>query len=754
MTRAPWSRLTELVRAPLFWLSILYLLVGVVYTLVTPVFEKPDEDGHYGYILYLQEHRTLPPLTFADGFPSEYKQPPLYYLIASTMTAWLPDDTNPDRLLVTNPYADFSVPGHRNDNRNVFLHPPYLTPLALGARLVSLLFGLGTVIASYFLASQLLPEQPGFALATAAVVGFQPQFLYLATAVNNDVAIAFFGALAVAVLIHRLQKRHSAHFAVWMGGILGFASITKVSGLVFFPLTALALLLIHRGFRRSFFRDGIVILSIALLVGGWWYARNAWLYDDPLSIGVHTLGDTATRSFAQRLQHDLSSIEHTFWANPSRLFVSQMWLDKIVIWWGRISLGLFALSFLINRPHYALHFAPQTWIVLLSWPTTFFLLLVTYWTQEASWAYGRLLFPAIAPIVLLFTAGWLYAFPPSWRRIVMPVSAGLVVIASVLIPLVSVYPLYHPWRKWTEGQVEHPTDTHLMDVIYTEPETGTQIAQLVGYNLPEPFATPGTYLPVELCWKPLTQTSTRYAVFVHLLDLSQLDTHDSPGVWGSRRTYPGLGNLPTDRWTPGKAFCDEVLVHISPDAPTPLAAAMEIGFLDPDTGDRLQASSPEGDPYDVMIVQGVPILPSRELPAIEQPAGYVLDSAIGLNRAQLAGATDDTITLTLIWQSLQPVPYDATTFVHLRGPDGNILAQVDRQPLNGRLPTSYWLPGQIITDTISLSPVRGTDLEQITLTIGMYTWPSLERLPVRDADDNLQPDNVILIDASIAQMKE
>ncbi|MCP4537080.1 MAG: hypothetical protein GY832_08025 [Chloroflexi bacterium] len=745
-----WSKLIKLVRTPLFWLSILYILVGVIYALVTPVLEKPDEDGHYGYILYMREHHALPPLTFADGFPSEYKQPPLYYLIALTMTAWLPDDADPDHLLVTNPYRDLSVPGHRNDNRNIFLHPPYLTPLALGARLISLLFGLGTVIVSHFLASQLLPKTSWFPIATAAVLGFQPQFLYMATAVNNDVAIAFFGALALAILIHRLQKGHSTHFAVWMGGILGLASITKVSGLVFFPLTALALLLIHRGFRRSFFRDGIIILLVALLVGGWWYARNAWLYDDPLSIGVHISGDTTARSFGQRIRHDLSSIEHTFWANPSRTFVSQMWLDKIIIWWGRISLGLFALSFVVNRQHHASRITPQAWIVLLSWPITFFLLLITYWTQEASWAYGRLLFPAIASIALLFVAGWLYAFPYSWRRIVMPVSAGLVVIVSILIPFVSIYPLYHPWRKWAEEQIEYP-----MDVIYTELATGSRVAHLVGYNVPEPFATPGTYTPVELCWKPLAQTNTRYTIFVHLLDLSQLDTHSSPGVWGSRRTYPGLGNLPTDRWTPGKVFCDEVMVHVSPDAPTPLAAAIEVGFLDLETGDRLRASSAEGDPYDVMIVRGISILSAKELPAIEQPASYVLGNAIGLNQIQLLDTRDDTITLTLTWQSLHPVPYDATTFVHLRGADGNILAQVDRQPLDGRLPTSYWLPGQLVTDTVSLSPVYNTDMEQLVWTIGMYTWPSLERLPVVDADGNPQPDNAILIDTLLpVQTKE
>ena len=200
------TRVSQIVRSSLFWLAILYLAAGLAYALVAPVFEKPDEDGHYGYILYLREHHTLPPLYFSDGFSSEYKQPPLYYFVASVLTGWLPTVADPDALLVTNPYIQHSVPGYRSDNRNVFLHPPHTTPLILGVRLVSLLFGLGTMIAAYYLALQLFPQESLVPIATAAVTGFQPKFLYMATAINNDAIVAFFGTLIVTLLVRRLRK--------------------------------------------------------------------------------------------------------------------------------------------------------------------------------------------------------------------------------------------------------------------------------------------------------------------------------------------------------------------------------------------------------------------------------------------------------------------------------------------------------------------------------------------------------------------
>lgn len=727
-----------MVRAPLFWLAILYMLVGVVYALVTPVFEKPDEDGHYGYILYLREQRALPPLIFAGGFPSEYKQPPLYYWVVTLLTRWLPADADPERMLLTNPYMDFSVPGYRNDNRNVFLHPPYMTPLVLGSRLVSLLFGLGTVVAAYDLAFQLFPNKSPIPMATAAVVGFQPQFMYIATAINNDVAAAFLGALVIALLARRLQTGDFSHFALLLGGVLGLASITKVSGLVFFPLTALALFFIHRGFRRSFFRDGLVILAVALLVGGWWYARNTLLYGDPLSTHVHTVSAAQVPPFAERFWRDLSSIERTFWANLSRTFVSPTRLDKVLIWWGRISLVFLALGLVFNRPP---RLAPRVWLVLLSWPLTFLLLLLVYWAQEGAWAYGRLLFPAIAPMALFSVLGWSTVFPAHWRRIVLPCGAGVIVTVSVLVPFLSIYPLYHPWREWDPERVEHS-----VDITYTDPATGDKIARLVGYSLPEPYALPGSYLPVELCWQPLAQTDAPYTMLVQLLDLSPLNVHASPGVWGGRRTYPGLGNLPTDRWTPGQPFCDQVLVHVSAEIPTPMGTAIEIGFVDRQSGARLWAENSEGDPIDLAIVRGAPILSPDGLPTSEQPARYVLDNAIALKRAQISGPVDHTATLTLTWQSLQSVSYDATVFVHLMGSDGDLAAQADRQPLEGRFPTSYWLPGQVVTDVVSLSPVSSVCGEEFVLHVGMYTWPSLERLPVVDASGAPQPDHLAVFD--------
>lgn len=731
-------KIRQLVHTPLFWLSILYIATGVIYAWVTPVLEKPDENDHYGYILYLRKYRTLPPLASPERWMNEAMQPPLYYVTAAALTAWLPDDPDLYELLELNPYISASVPGHRNDNRNYYLHPPYMTSLVMGARLVSLLFGWGTMLAAYFIAAQMFPRRSGAPVAAAVLTGFQPQFLYIATAINNDAATAFFGALVVAMVMYRLRRGGWACSNVWLGVVLGLASLTKVSSLVFFPLVGLALLLVHRGLRPALFRDGLVIATAALLTGGWWYVRNAVLYRDPFTLRIlSTFGYVGERGFWNRLIPDLRSIEYTFWANQSRTFISPILPDKILMWWGRISLGLLVLSCLANRQ--IVRRNAEALVTLLLWPATFFLLLLVYWNRSSPWPFGRLLFPALAPTCVLFIWGWYYGLPRSLRRQGVLLSATVILVIALWLPWISLYPLFHPSSERRAEQIARQ-----VGVTYADAGTGAPIARLVGYNLLAQYAVPGTYFPLELCWEPLGRTDAPYAVLVQFLDLSRLDAERGPAVWARRETYPGLGSRPTDRWPLHRVFCDTVLTWVYPDTPAPLGAALEVTLFDPVTGRRLEARNAQGETVALAFVGSVAVLSPAQIVAPGQPPLYVFDGAIGLDQVQVL-SDSSAITLTLTWRSMQPVPYDATVFVHLLDA-GRLLAQSDRQPLDGRFPTSYWQPGQVITDVLSLPVPEGVGVETLTLELGLYCWPSLERLPVADATGELQPGNAVVID--------
>jgi len=497
-------------------------------------------------------------------------------------------------------------------------------------------------------------------------------------------------------------------------------------------------------------RDTLIIFGIAVLIGGWWDARNALLYQDPLSIGTHVSDHAPLRPIEERLSADLRSIEHTFWANPARSFVSPMPLDTLLIGWGRLSLLLGGLSLLLSigqRSFFKgtspknstelVHKHVAAWSIILSWPLTFAILLLGYWTRKASWAYGRLLFPSIASFALIFTWGWAYGFPARWRRITLTLGVGALILISILYPFLSIYPLYHPWRPYRQDAIAHTTDIH-----YVTPQSNRDVARLLGYEILNEVGQPGHYLPVVLCWEPLGRTPHPYEVFVHVLDLRP---NGIPTVWGSRRTYPGLGNKPTDRWALGQAFCDEVLVDIADDIPMPLGTLLEIGFIDPQSDRRLQPMATDGPALSLATVRGIPIVASDALEVPLYPPLYHLDAALNLVHLQLSPRLDHTLRLTLTWQAQQSVPYDATSFIHLDDAEGHRLTQIDRQPLNGRFPTSYWVPPQMITDTYTLQLDTPALTLPLKLHAGMYTWPSLDRLPVVDADGVPQPDHAVTL---------
>ena len=717
-------------KQPLFWLVVIYLLVGVGYAWLSPVFEKPDEAAHYGYLRYLRQHHHLPPLDVHTFWLFESKQPPLYYTVTAALTFWLPDVADPDRLIEQNPYAELSVPGVRNDNRNLYLHPPWLPALVFGARLVSLLFGLGTVVIVYGIAQHVLGESMLSRLAAAAVVGFHPKFLYIATSVSNDAATTFFGTLVVALLILKFRHRHPRFFPQMIGVTLGLAALTKVSALVFLPLTIFTLFLIHGELNPRFFRESAIIVGVAVVVGGGWYVRNALLYQDPFTLQAHLVQGQGTRHLISRLWRDLLSIERTFWSNQAPIFLSSIWIDRLAIGWGRLSLILVIVCAALRRGC-----RNRLTLIFAVWSGSFLLLLLLFWTHRAAFVFGRLLFPILTPFMLLLLQGWAGIVPKTWSGRACLLAAGPIIVAGLWVPVLTLYPIYHPYRKIREPDLAYP-----VDAVYTE--DGRPVVELLGYNLPDRSALPGDYVPVELCWKTDNHTSEPYALFVHLLAPNVAEPEAPPIICGARRTYPGLGNLPSDRWPLHQSYCETVRVQVAPQCPTPSGTQLEIGFFRPDTEERLLVYDSEGRARDIVQVKGLSVVSPDSLAPALLRSEYTLGGDIALLDWRHSTSADSSVTLTTTWQMQGDVEYDAIIFSTFQDASGEIIAQHDHQPLHGQYPTSYWVTGQIVTDVVALQSSRPLT-DQVTLNLGMYTLPDVSRLNVLNKDNTAVVNDVI-----------
>jgi hypothetical protein len=106
------------------------------------------------------------------------------------------------------------------------------------------------------------------------------------------------------------------------------------------------------------------------------------------------------------------------------------------------------------------------------------------------------------------------------------------------------------------------------------------------------------------------------------------------------------------------------------------------------------------------------------------------------------GAEFDVV---LYWEALRPPEDDYVVFVHLLAADGQPVASHDGPPLDGRYPTTAWLPGDVVPHVVHMALDPQTPVGTYHLQVGMYQWPGMERLPVWDSEGVEQTDRVVVL---------
>jgi hypothetical protein len=114
--------------------------------------------------------------------------------------------------------------------------------------------------------------------------------------------------------------------------------------------------------------------------------------------------------------------------------------------------------------------------------------------------------------------------------------------------------------------------------------------------------------------------------------------------------------------------------------------------------------------------------PARTFAAPEM--GRRVDTLLGGGVTLLGySPAPDGSAITLYWQTTRLLDVSYAGFVHALGVDGNLLAQADQVPAQGRRPTPGWLPGEIVADEYVL---KLTDAA--ALRVGLYDPKTGERL--------------------------
>ncbi|NJN98561.1 MAG: hypothetical protein HC875_32965 [Anaerolineales bacterium] len=588
-----------------------FVILAVVYSLATPPLEAGDESRHYAVVKYMADTGRLP---VQDGgiaqihWSHEGNQPPLYYALAAALTFWI-DTGDWGDVFWYNPHTTIGDP-LRPDNKNITIHRPdepwqgHVLAVHL-IRFLSIGMAAVTVTTGYFIALHLFKGKRWLAAGAMAVTAFNPMFLFISAAVNNDNAVIMFVTLALLLMTQmgesmnqRISEWQMAndepfiirHSPILLGLLIGLGALSKLYALGLLPLAGLLFLwlayqydcrpptaapqkelnverstlnifrlLVSRITHHALTWTAITLL-VTLLVAGWFYWRNALLYGDPLALNImnEVAGQRKEAPTLATILAEFEGFRIAYWALFGGVnILADPWIYKLLDAVSLISfIGL--AVFLVSRiTHHASRFSLPAFFILLIW-CLIMLAGFIVWNLTILAGQGRLLFPAITAFSALGILGLAWWLPPMGQKILVTGCTLLLLTFAAVSPIFYIADAYAKPPILTEKEL--PADLQPLNLTYDGK------MRLLGYQLHTPVVHPAETLSLTLYWQLLEPVELNYSIFIHLLGRQRQ-------VIGQLDTYPGGGHWPTTLLPPSAILADRYAVPISPEAETKHAPA-------------------------------------------------------------------------------------------------------------------------------------------------------------------------------------
>ncbi len=728
---------------------IAFIILSIIYSIATPPFEAGDESRHYSVVKYMADSGRLivqnVPETaeLQHHWSHEGNQPPLYYALAAGLTFWI-DDGEWDDVFWYNPHTSIGDP-LRPDNKNITIHPPdTLWPwrnhilAAYLIRLLSIVMASITIIAAYHIALSLFRGNRLLAAGAMAITAFNPMFIFISASINNDNAVIMFITLALWVMVRALDEplsdKSTFRLPIVLGILIGLGALSKLYAFGVLPLAGLLFIwlaykaaptypkmtmLLTPALWRTVILQSVILAVVFTIVAGWFYIRNAILYDGDffaLQVMRHTAGQREEIPTLATIQAEFEGFRIAYWALFGGVnILADTWIYPILDWVSLVAaIGVLAFVIQLIRTKFSSQFySIPSFFLLMTW----YLVMIAgfiVWNLTQPAGQGRLMYPAIAAISAFGILGLTWWTPTSVKPLIVGMCAAGLFLFSLIAPFRYIAPAYA--SPPLLSQADLPPSLQPVDFIYDGK------IRLVGYQIHADTIRPAEKLPITLYWEVITPTEINYSLFIHLLGRQRQ-------VIGQLDTYPGGGKWPTTLLKSGDVLADRYVIPIKPEAEfdhAPSQIQIAAGIYD------LNEPGLPGKPTTNAAGELVePIIGTAKLVPWEWPKPPATASINFFDKVTLLSheINDNQNTVTFNWQVNQPFETDYTIFIQAWHTETNAYVYgFDGPPVENAYPTSLWEPGETIVDAHPL------DLSQLPpgeyyLLAGLYNPGTGERLP-------------------------
>ena len=237
----------------------------LIWTVSQPYNSCPDEKMKWDICKYIAEHNSIP-----DGRDESIRdsiwgisyafQPILTYMICAVFVKIA-------SIFTTQQFA-----------------------LVVAARLVSTISMTLTIYFVIKIANKLFKDKEIYKYLFIIFIAFQPITAFLASYINNDSTAILAISMIIYLWILGLESNWKIKHCILLGGAVGFCALTYYNAYGYILCSVLICLssaVLNKMDAKEIAKKALIVASVAFAVAGWWFVRNAIIYDGDI-LGTKT----------------------------------------------------------------------------------------------------------------------------------------------------------------------------------------------------------------------------------------------------------------------------------------------------------------------------------------------------------------------------------------------------------------------------------------------------------------------------------